>query len=94
MAVKKDYIPIVVHTHMHTHTHTHTSLHQKKPYKTRAYLVAQMVKNRPAMQETQIQFLGQEDPLGKGMIYTYIHTYIYIYIYKTVSSQGVTVQFL
>ena len=26
-----------------------------------------MVKNLPAMQETQIQPLGQEDPLEKGM---------------------------
>ena len=26
-----------------------------------------MVKNLPAMQETQVQFLGQEDPLEKGM---------------------------
>ena len=26
-----------------------------------------MVKNLPAMQETQIQSLGQEDPLEKGM---------------------------
>ena len=25
------------------------------------------VKNRPAVQETQVQSLGQEDPLGKGM---------------------------
>ena len=30
-------------------------------------LVAQMVKNLPAMQETQIPTLGQEDPLEKGM---------------------------
>ena len=29
-------------------------------------MVAQMVKNLPAMQETQDQFLGQEDPLEKG----------------------------
>ena len=29
-------------------------------------LVAQMVKNLPAMQETQIPTLGQEDPLEKG----------------------------
>ena len=29
-------------------------------------LVAQMVKNLPAMQETQIQSLGREDPLEKG----------------------------
>ena len=30
-------------------------------------LVAQTVKNLPAMQETQVQSLGQEDPLEKGM---------------------------
>ena len=28
---------------------------------------AQMVKNLPAMQETQVLSLGQEDPLEKGM---------------------------
>ena len=33
----------------------------------RASLVAQMVKNLPAMQETRVQSLGQEDPLEKGM---------------------------
>jgi len=26
-----------------------------------------MVKNLPAMWDTQVQFLGQEDPLEKGM---------------------------
>ena len=31
-----------------------------------ASLVAQMVKNLPAIQETQVQSLGQEDPLEKG----------------------------
>ena len=30
-------------------------------------LVAQMVKNLSAMNETQVQFLGQEDPLEKKM---------------------------
>ena len=30
-------------------------------------LIAQMVKNLPAMQETLVQSLGQEDPLEKGM---------------------------
>ena len=33
----------------------------------RASLVAQMVKNLPAVQETQVQSLGWEDPLAKGM---------------------------
>ena len=32
-----------------------------------AYLVAQTVKNLPKMQETQIQALGQDDPLEKEM---------------------------
>ena len=31
-----------------------------------ASLVAQMVKNLPAMQKTPVQSLGQEDPLEKG----------------------------
>ena len=34
-----------------------------------ASLVAQTVKNPPAMQETGVQFLGQEDLLEKGMSY-------------------------
>ena len=29
-------------------------------------LIAQLVKNLPAMQETPVRFLGQEDPLEKG----------------------------
>ena len=34
---------------------------------TGASLVAQTVKNLPAMQETWVQSLGREDPLEKGM---------------------------
>ena len=34
---------------------------------TGASLMAQMVKNPPAMQEIQVQSLGQEDPLEKRM---------------------------
>ena len=33
---------------------------------TRASLVAQLVKNLPAMQETPVQFLGPQDPLEKN----------------------------
>ena len=33
----------------------------------RASLVAQMVKNLPAMQEAKVQSLGWDDPLEKGM---------------------------
>ena len=32
-----------------------------------ASLITQLVKNLPAMQETQVQFLGREDPLEKEM---------------------------
>ena len=32
-----------------------------------AFLVAQMVKNPPAMRETWVQSLGWEDPLEEGM---------------------------
>ena len=43
----------------------------KSPNK-RPFLVAQMVKNLPAMQETQVQSLGQEDPLEKGIATTQV----------------------
>ena len=33
---------------------------------SQASLVAQPVKNLPAMQETQVRFLGWEDPLEEG----------------------------
>ena len=33
----------------------------------RAFPTTQLVKNLPAMQETQVQCLGQEDPLEKEM---------------------------
>ena len=37
-------------------------------YKIRWFsLAAQMLQNLPAMQETQLRPLGQEDPLEKGM---------------------------
>ena len=32
----------------------------------RASLIAQLVKNSPAIQETPVRFLGQKDPLEKG----------------------------
>ena len=33
---------------------------------THTILIAQLVKNPPAMQETPVRFLGWEDPLEKG----------------------------
>ena len=35
-------------------------------FKKRVSLIAQMVKNPPAMQQALVQFLGQEDLLEKG----------------------------
>ena len=43
--------------------HTHTPLRNEYI----SFLVAQMIKNPTAMQETWVQSLGQEDPLEKGM---------------------------
>ena len=40
---------------------------QSLPTQEWAFLVVQMVKNPPAMQETWVQSLGLEDPLEKGM---------------------------
>ena len=37
------------------------------PFLPQDFPEAQMVKNLPAMQETQVRSLGQEDPLEKGM---------------------------
>ena len=34
---------------------------------SRASLVAQMVKNLPAIRETSVRFLGWKDPLEEGM---------------------------
>ena len=37
------------------------------PVKVGGFPTVRMVKNLPAMQETQVQFLGQEDPVEKEM---------------------------
>ena len=70
------------HTHTHMHIYTYTSMHiyismhtytyvyiyyMYFTYTCRASLVAQTVKNLPAMKETWVQSLGWEDPLKKGM---------------------------
>ena len=43
------------------------NLPSTKHFCTIIYLVAQMVKNLPAMQETRVRSLGWENPLEKGM---------------------------
>ena len=50
-----------------TMTHYWFAMLCNKLPQTWASLVPQMVKNLPAMQETQVPSLGQEDPLEKGM---------------------------
>ena len=40
-----------------------------------ASLVAQLVKNLPAMQETPVRFLGWEDPLEKGQGYPFQYSW-------------------
>ena len=37
-------------------------------------VVAQMVKNLPAMQETWVQSLGWEDPLEEGTVWSFPHS--------------------
>ena len=46
---------------------THTTSKMYNQHLLWASLMAQLVKNLPAMQETQVQSLGHEDPLETGM---------------------------
>ena len=50
-----------------------------------ASLLAQMVKNPPVIQETQVQSLGQEDPLEKGMA---THSSIFAWIIPWTGEPG------
>ena len=50
--------------HRYTHIFTQICVF---PWRYRASLVAQLVKNPPAMWETWVRSLGWEDPLEKGM---------------------------
>ena len=50
------------------HPVTKKQIHLIYLLETEASLVAQMVKNLPAMQETQVRSLGWEDSLEKGMV--------------------------
>ena len=51
----------VPYTYTNSHTHTHIYI-----YLYRAFLVANLIKNSPAVPETLVRFLGQKDPLEKG----------------------------
>ena len=52
----------------------------------RASLLAQLVKNLPALQETLVQFLTWEDPLEKGMA---THSSILAWRIQSMGSQRV-----
>ena len=43
-----------------------SSLFDNQERELQTSVVAQLVKNPPALQETPVPFLGQEDPLEKG----------------------------
>ena len=43
-----------------------------------AFLIAQLVKNAPAMEETLVRFLGQEDPLEKGYHYPLQYSWTFL----------------
>ena len=45
-----------------------SSFLREKYRKLWAFLIAQPIKNPPAMQKTPVQFLGWEDPLKKGQV--------------------------
>ena len=47
----------------HCCSRTFSTCSERRPL----FLVAQRLKNLPAMQETQVLFLGWEDPLEEGM---------------------------
>ena len=50
--------------------HTRLTVHSTKW--EQPFMVAQTVKNLPAMQETQVQSLGQEDPLEREWLPTLV----------------------
>ena len=50
----------------HKHTHERALICTCTQTKYEASLITQVVKNLPAVQETPVQLLGQEDPLEKG----------------------------
>ena len=55
----------------------------------KASVIAQLVKNPPAMQETLVQFLGQEDSLEKGMAtYSSIQAWRIHGLYSPSNSSG------
>ena len=68
--VAKSQTQLSMHTNTYTHTHRVKGagrLAEFEIHEILALLVAQSVKNLPAVQETGVQFLGLEVPLEKEM---------------------------
>ena len=63
--VNQLYIHIYIYIYTHTHIYIH-SFFRFFCYIGWASLIAQLVKNLPAMQETPVRFLGWEELLEKG----------------------------
>ena len=57
-----------------------TQVHSRIGYFVK--LVAQIVKNLPAMQETQVQSLGWEDPLEKALGVIFMSLSLSVLIFK------------
>ena len=60
------YVCVYVHVYVCVYAHRRFSRFFSLKDYYRASLVAQLVKNLPAMWETWVQFLGWEDPLEEG----------------------------
>ena len=60
-AIQQHESVIILCVYIYTHTHTHTYI-----YLLPVSLVAQLVRNLPAVWETCVWSLGWEDPLEKG----------------------------
>ena len=63
-----DEIPLLFLQEFPPIFHYYTYFTTTRLIKYWASLVAQLVKNLPSMQETQVRSLGGEDPLEKGMV--------------------------
>ena len=67
-----DFYFIFKYTHTHTHTHIYIF----------ASLIAQLVKNLPAMWETWVQSLGWVDPLEEVKAYFFFLYIFFFYIQR------------
>ena len=72
-----NFIPLKINKHLIAIKNKMT-LNNKNYYFKGASLVAQLLKNPPAMQETPVLFLGWEDPLEKRFVKRYKVISVYL----------------